>query len=207
MFGLASGQHFGPWARHTLFPGAAAHLPQPLGTPSQAPQVLSVPFRPGCGKSTLMKAITGQEGVRLSTGKLAIHPTWRVGMLEQKGVSGSTLSVREEVMSRMSRLIRATEALNAAEEAMEGCDASGDLCILEKCAEDYSYAQAEFEAAGGYTVDEKVAKVLKGLGFEEAEFEQPCSSFSGGWQMRIGLARLLLSEPELLILDEREYRE
>ena len=47
-----------------------------------------------------------------------------------------------------------------------------------------------------------MAKVLKGLGCEEAEFERPCSSFSGGWQMRIGLARLLLSEPELLVLDE-----
>ena len=53
-----------------------------------------------------------------------------------------------------------------------------------------------------YSVDSRVSRVLKGLGFEDGEFERPCSSFSGGWQMRIGLARLLLSEPELLVMDE-----
>jgi ATP-binding cassette subfamily F protein 3 len=63
-------------------------------------------------------------------------------------------------------------------------------------------AQAAFEAAGGYEVEARVSKVLQGLGFDPSEFDSRCSSFSGGWQMRIGLARLLLSEPELLIMDE-----
>ena len=52
--------------------------------------------------------------------------------------------------------------------------------------------QAGYEAAGGYAVNATVARVLKGLGFSDAEFERPCASFSGGWQMRIGLARRLL---------------
>ena len=52
--------------------------------------------------------------------------------------------------------------------------------------------QAGYEAAGGYAVNATVARVLKGLGFSDAEFDRPCSSFSGGWQMRIGLARRLL---------------
>jgi len=154
----------------------------------------------GCGKSTLMKAITGQDGVRLSAGSLLLHPAWRVGFLEQKGVSGSTLSVVDEVMSRMERLTLATDALAWAEEVMASCD--GDPAELEECALRYSDAQAEFEAAGGYSAQERVSKVLKGLGFTEADFGRMCSDFSGGWQMRIALARLLLSDPELLILDE-----
>lgn len=65
--------------------------------------------------------------------------------------------------------------------------------------------QIEFEAAGGYTVDQKIANVLKGLGFLEEDYERFCAEFSGGWQMRIALARLLLSEPDVLILDEVLY--
>ena len=53
-------------------------------------------------------------------------------------------------------------------------------------------SQASYEAAGGYAVNATVARVLKGLGFSDAEFDRPCASFSGGWQMRIGLARRLL---------------
>jgi len=130
-----------------------------------------------------------------------VHPTWAVGFLEQKGVSGSTLTVRAEVMSRMDRLMRATARLEAAEAAMTSCDIADERC-LEAATEELGAAGEEFSAAGGYTVDERIARVLRGLGFQEADFERSCSDFSGGWQMRIALARLLLSEPELLILDE-----
>ena len=65
---------------------------------------------------------------------------------------------------------------------------TGATCELEAL----ERAQADFEAAGGYAVNATVARVLKGLGFSDAEFDRPCASFSGGWQMRIGLARRLL---------------
>eukprot|EP00966_Prymnesium_polylepis_P125115 2893360-Prymnesium_polylepis.1 len=117
-------------------------------------------------------------------------------MLEQTAVSGSDKSVRDEVMSRMGAYQAAKAGLQAAEEACgSGSGSESELQALED-------AMADFEAAGGYTVDARVARVLRGLGFDEGEFGRPCSSFSGGWQMRIGLARLLLSEPQLLVMDE-----
>ena len=149
----------------------------------------------GCGKSTLLRAVAAAaRGEKTEDGELLIASGLRMGMLEQTAVSGAETTVREEVMSRMGAFQKAKLELDA---AVEGC-VTGDECELERLEK----AQSDFEAAGGYEVDARVSKVLQGLGFETSEFECTCSSFSGGWQMRIGLARLLLSEPELLIMDE-----
>ena len=151
----------------------------------------------GCGKSTLLRTIS-EAAVDAGKGELsnqvAVNPRLRFGMLEQTAVSGSDRTVKEEVMSRMAEYQRAKAAL---EEAQAACT-SGAECELEAL----DKATTAFEAAGGYTVEKRVSLVLAGLGFESDEFDKPCSSFSGGWQMRIGLARLLLSDPELLIMDE-----
>ena len=150
----------------------------------------------GCGKSTLLKEIADAAlGVEQTDGSpIVVDRRLRVGILEQTAVSGADTSVRDEVMSRMGAYQSALAELTTAE---EGCVTGAD-CELERL----ERAQTAFEVAGGYDVDARVSRVLKGLGFSDAEFQRPCSSFSGGWQMRIGLARLLLSEPEVLIMDE-----
>lgn len=154
--------------------------------------------RNGCGKSTLMKAITGTGGelVSIAEGEIQIAKKARMGYLEQKGVSGSVMTVREEVSSRMDRLTAAKLSLEKAETLVSGGNTSNTLLTqLEE-------ANIEFEAAGGYTVEQKISNVLNGLGFLEEDYDKYCADFSGGWQMRIALARLLLSEPDLLLLDE-----
>ena len=147
----------------------------------------------GAGKSTLLKTIAQTKP---NDQNLALKSKVRLGFLEQTAVSGSTRSLRDEVMSRMDAFCSAQEELKAAEAACaRGKVSASDLQRLET-------ARATFEAVDGYAVDARVSRVLKGIGFDAAEFDRPCDSFSGGWQMRIGLARLLLSEPDFLMLDE-----
>ena len=154
----------------------------------------------GAGKSTLLRAIAGETDAQ-SDGMVTLHPGAQMGFLRQTAVAGSTRPVLEEASS-MSRVAAAAGKAREAEAALEA--AEGDEAHkLVKAAGVYADALADLEALGGEEAGEALAaRVLKGLGFSDADLARGCDTFSGGWQMRIGLAKVLLQEPEVLLLDE-----
>jgi len=149
----------------------------------------------GAGKSTLLKAVTGLQ--RIDEGEALIaSKKIKVGYLRQTAVSGSKKTVAQEAASEMSEINEAKEWMETLEKRIENGDSS------EKTLNELAEAQERFANAGGWTQEQDVDLVLKGLGFQPADSDRLCSDFSGGWQMRIALARLLLSQPDLLMLDE-----
>jgi ATP-binding cassette subfamily F protein 3 len=117
-----------------------------------------------------------------------------VGYLPQQAVSGSTLTVWEECRKALTGLNRKRETLERAEAAVAAQE--------EGAVEKLDLALEAFRRAGGFREDELIGEVLHGLGFRPDEWHRTCDTFSGGWQMRIALARLLLSDPDVAILDE-----
>mmetsp|Transcript_20155 Transcript_20155/g.30306 ORF Transcript_20155/g.30306 Transcript_20155/m.30306 type:complete len:725 (+) Transcript_20155:50-2224(+) len=146
----------------------------------------------GCGKSTLLKAI--MEEIPYD-GTVTIGTTQKVGYLQQTAVAGSTKTVFDEAASAMAEIANAREALERAEERLAASSepSDKDLQTLDK-------ARQQYERVGGYQQEQEVASMLKGLGF--TNLTQRCDELSGGWQMRVSFARMLLSKPSLCLMDE-----
>jgi len=148
----------------------------------------------GAGKSSLLAAVAGRRS--LYKGKVTVKPGTSLGYLEQKGVAGSTATVYEEAEAGMVGIKKAEERLQQAERELEA-----DPEDKHK-AQALADAQYDLIQVGGDAKEVKVARVLEGLGFQRSDYAKSCADLSGGWQMRVALAKLLLSEPELLLLDE-----
>ena len=148
--------------------------------------------RNGTGKTTILRAIVGEQ--HIDGGSITVRAGLAVGYLPQQAVSGSTQTVWEEVRSRMWRLQTLRRQLERAQQAADD-NAPGS-------AEKLDNAMEAFRLAGGFSEEEKIGSVLHGLGFTPQTWHNTCDTFSGGWQMRIALARLLLSEPDIALLDE-----
>jgi ATP-binding cassette, subfamily F, member 3 len=156
----------------------------------------------GAGKSSLLKIIAGQlqadEGAFNVQGEAA-HD---ISYLPQDAGIRSGRSLWDEMLSSFPELQQAQARLNEIEAAIGEAATAGDDERLQTLIDQQAELLDRFEQLGGYSVEAEVAKVLDGLGFESSDRDKLTQEFSGGWQMRIALARLLVRKPGLLLLDE-----
>jgi ATP-binding cassette subfamily F protein 3 len=152
----------------------------------------------GAGKSTLLKIIAGHE--TLDYGSIARAKGITAGYLAQDGLSLSGRSVFEECMSVFSTLQAMEQEMERLLEALSTLDPSSPE--YQAACERFHRLDSEFHARDGYALEAQVGAVLHGLGFPRQDWTRRTEEFSGGWQMRIALAKLLLEKPNLLLLDE-----
>ena len=153
----------------------------------------------GAGKSTLLKII--MEIQEKDSGSIVLSNEETLGYLPQDGVDPDfELTVIEEVETAFSHIFDLEEEVNELQQKLGETDPSSEE--HEKLLEKYGVLQTKLEASGLYTLRSDVEKILMGLGFKESDFSRSTSEFSGGWLMRIALAKLLLKKPTYLLLDE-----
>ncbi|MBW2559337.1 MAG: ABC-F family ATP-binding cassette domain-containing protein [Deltaproteobacteria bacterium] len=158
--------------------------------------------RNGAGKSTLMKIILGE--VDSDTGKIIRSRFNSVGYLPQDSVYHTGRTLSEEAATAFDDLNRLHERIREIGNEIEAMTLSGDNDApgLQDLVNEMGRAQSILEHREGYSIEIKVQQVLSGLGFHERDLSRMTEEFSGGWQMRIALAKLLLREPTILMLDE-----
>ncbi|MBI1745258.1 MAG: ABC-F family ATP-binding cassette domain-containing protein [Acidobacteria bacterium] len=177
----------------------------------------------GMGKTTLFRIITGE--VMPERGEVLRPNDLSIGYLPQDGLAVYGRRLFEEALSAFDEVLtikrriediahQLSEAQPLAQVSADQTEAGGQIPAIQSDGDDRSAAehkallerygalQHEFEDRGGFTMEAETAKVLHGLGFTDADFDKLTEAFSGGWQMRILLAKLLLQRPKLLLLDE-----
>jgi len=152
----------------------------------------------GAGKSTIMRIIAGQ--IELSSGELQFAKGATVGYLPQDGLTTRGNSLFEEALSALAELQSMEEELRTLTIELETVTHSDPRHAI--ALDRFGHLQEEFRVKGGYTKEADVGVVLTGLGFLPEQWQRDCGTFSGGWQMRIALAKLLLQRPNVLLLDE-----
>src|SRR5947207_664536 len=153
----------------------------------------------GAGKTTLLRMLAGLEEPDAGSIRMASDTT--IGYLPQDGLVHRGRTVYDEVVLAFQELIALKEEQHRIEDTLATAshdDGGGHEKLLER----YAEVTERFKHLGGYEIDARVADVLKGLGFSLADQERRTEEFSGGWQMRIALAKLLLARPNLLLMDE-----
>jgi ATP-binding cassette subfamily F protein 3 len=152
----------------------------------------------GTGKSSLLKVLAGIEG--LDSGTISLQKGTSVGYLPQDGLSLSGRSVFAECMTVFDDLRALEDEQEQLAHRMSELDHNS--AEYSAVAERFQRAESEFRARDGYSIEAQVGAVLSGLGFAQRDWKRRTEEFSGGWQMRIALAKLLLEAPNLLLLDE-----
>lgn len=152
----------------------------------------------GSGKSTLLRILAGK--LEPDSGRVSFAKGVRVGYLEQEVFGLGDRPLLEEVMTTFSDLCHLEQRCRQLEWQLSSTDPQAPS--YGQLLEEYSRAREEWDARASYDTEARARAVLRGLGFAAEDFSRRCSEFSGGWQMRIALAKLLLQQPELLLLDE-----
>jgi ATP-binding cassette subfamily F protein 3 len=153
----------------------------------------------GSGKTTLLRILAGLETQDAGTVRMASETT--IGYLPQDGIVHHGRTVREEVLLAFHELLALKDEQHRIEDVLAQAthDDGGEH---ERWLSRYAEVTERFKHLGGYEIDLRIAEVLKGLGFAPEDQQRHTEEFSGGWQMRVALAKLLLARPNLLLMDE-----
>ena len=153
----------------------------------------------GAGKSTMMKIIAGMQ--QPTSGTVACQKDITIGYLPQVMVLSDTRTVMEEAETAFAHIAEMQERLNKMNEEIASrtdYESESYMALIEK----FTHENDRFTMMGGANYHAELERTLQGLGFQRSDFNRPTSEFSGGWRMRIELAKLLLQKPDLLLLDE-----
>ena len=151
----------------------------------------------GAGKTTMLKIIMGREAP--DAGRVYFAKGATIGYLEQEAIEIAGRSVLEEVLSSATEIKALERRIAELEHLLSDPSQEANH---EALLEEYGRARNRFESADGYQIEPRARAILTGLGFAVADLDRNVEEFSGGWQMRIQLSKLLLRHPDLLLLDE-----
>jgi ATP-binding cassette subfamily F protein 3 len=155
----------------------------------------------GAGKSTLFRLLNGD--LTPESGEIAKPARWTIGYFSQDVGEMRGCSVLTEVKKSSRRVEDLAQQIQVFEGRLSKLDTDPlDDDAMAKLLEDYGEAQEEFERLGGYELDHRAQEILSGLGFSPMDWGRPVESFSGGWKMRVELAKILLMNPDFLMMDE-----
>ena len=153
----------------------------------------------GAGKSTMLKILAGEQ--RPTEGTVAVQRNITVGYLPQVMILSDTRTVMEEAEMAFEHIFEMQERINRMnQELADRTDYDSES--YQELIERFTHDNEHFLMMGGTNYQAEIERTLIGLGFERTDFNRPTSEFSGGWRMRIELAKLLLRRPDVLLLDE-----